>query len=731
MENKAFFVTYLPGLTHSTRFEITDTGMITEKSEFIVSGWNDFFRPVESDTRLVGIGYNDTANTRKLAISLYDVTDLTNPNPLLAREEIDLDWGWSEASWDDRAFTVLEKGTSVLAADGTLETGLILLPFQGYDSQKKEYVSAVQIFTFSATTLTARGLMTHDDPVRRSFVADRSDNTIGNMSEQELKLHDATLPDAPVELGSVQLAPDYNDFIVLGQYALRRQNRQSYYSWWGNSATNATDDLQVVALSGDPDAAEAVAEIQIPAYAQLTKVGNVLAVSNQTPKDINDYSKGFDTEVQLWDFTDPTVPVLASSKVYSDLPVNNYYDYRWGYGGFEDCFDCTVARFSYWGGQYGPMAVGDAIVFPEVKYESEVVGTLATTNLYPTNQGYDRCYDYNTGTPKACTFDTGGIYCSQLTRLDGTVEAEVCQGGFYTCTQTLDGERTCVEADKADVPHETSTYSYEQSRWWYHYDLHVLDVSNPATPSSVNTISMDTKEEAVSLLPKDDSLYVNFKKPITVPGDARPYVAYQIRRIDLSNPAVPVVKPDVNIPGELLDVDGTTLVTRDFLWGQNIVETSINKLKLQGNLAVLQGVRRFQDKLVEQVQLDGAGRVLVTERNMWNYYDYYSQTNDYTLRLNILDLANAQLPILATADIDTWAQLKAAITGRALFTIPGGLLVVNLDTVTAPYAQAYFPTKGWPQAFELADRSVYFAAGPFGVFTFDLDEFNLLAPNTP
>ncbi len=728
--NKAFFVTYLR-VDPFHAFEITDAGLITEKSEFIVSGWNDFFKPVEADTRLVGIGINDE-NGRKLAVSLYDVSDLTNQSPMLAREEIDLDWGWSEANWDDRAFTVVEKGTSVLAADGvTLETGLVLLPFQGWDSQSKEYISAVQIFTFSKTTLTARGLMNHGDPVRRSFVADQADNTVGNLSDQELQLHDATLPDSPVALGSVALAPDYADFIVIGNYGLRRQNRQGYYSWWGGNATqNPTDDVQVVSLAGNVDEAAAIAEIQVPAYAQMTLVGDTLVVSNQRLRVPNDYNSGFDTDVQLWDMSDPTVPILASTKTYADLPVTGYYDYYWGWGGgvgIDDCFDCTVARFNYWGGQYGPLAVGDSIVYPEVKQESEVIGTVKTTNYYPSNYDYDRCYDRNTGDNKACTYTSGGIYCSQTTLTDGTQQAQVCQGAFYTCTQDADGQTDCVDVEMSTVPHETNTYNYQQSRYWYHYDLHVLNVANPAQPGALHTISMAQNEEAVSLLPKADSLYVSFKKPIQVPGDARPFVAYQMRRIDMSNPAVPVVKPDVNIPGELLDVEGTTLITRDFLWGQNIVESSINKLKLQGNQAFLQGVRRFQDKLVEDVQLDGSTRLLLTERNMWDYYGY-SNNNDYTLRLNVLDLNNATLPVLATEPIDTWASLKSAINGRALFTIPGGLLVVNLDDVTAPFAQAYFPTKGWPRAFEATTTSVYFAAGPYGVFSFDLDEFNLLTP---
>lgn len=712
--NKAFFVTYLR-VDPFHAFEITDDGMVTEKSEFIVSGWNDFFKPVEQDTRLVGIGINDE-NGRKLAVSLYDVSDLTNANPMLAREEIDLEWGWSEANWDDRAFTVLEKGTSVLAEDGmTLETGLVLLPFQGWDDATDTYISAVQIFTFSSTTLTSRGVMRHDDPVRRSFVADRTDNTVGNLSEQELKLHNATNPDMPVELGAVELAPDFADFIVHGQYGLRRKNRQGYYSWWGSTPQNPTDEIQIVPLSGDVDSGLPVAQIDIPAYAQLTKVGDTLVVSNRI------YSTA-ETEVQLWDLSDPTVPVLAGTETYADLPVNSYYDYYWGW----DCFNCDIAYYPYWGGQYGPMAVGDSVVYPEIVGEQELAGTVHTTSYYPNDQYYENCYDEQTGNRTDCSYYSGGIYCSQLTRVDGTQEAQVCSGSFYACTVT-GGETDCTEVDASQVPHSVDNYTYEQYRYWHYYNLHVLNVSNPAAPGAIQKVSMAQDEEAVSLMPKGDSLYISYKKPVTVPGDARPYVAYQMRQIDLSN-GTPIVKPDVNVPGELIDVDGQTLITRDFLWGQNIVETSINKLKLSGSVATLQGVRRFQDKLVEQVHLDGAGRVLVTERNTWNYYTN-NGSDDYTLRLNILDLADATLPILSTTPVDTWAQLKSAITGRALFTVPGGMLVVNLDDVTAPYAQSYFPVKGWPDGFQLADRTVYFAAGPYGVFTFDIDETNLLTPN--
>ncbi len=81
--------------------------------------------------------------------------------------------------------------------------------------------------------------------------------------------------------------------------------------------------------------------------------------------------------------------------------------------------------------------------------------------------------------------------------------------------------------------------------------------------------------------------------------------------------------------------------------------------------------------------------------------------------------------------MDAWAQLEGTIAGRALFSVPGGLLVMNLDDPRAPYAQAYFPMNGWAYGIELAGRVALFAAGRFGLHRFDLDTFNLLTPATP
>lgn len=711
MEESAFFVTYLR-VDPFHAFEILPDGTITEKSEFIVSGWNDFFRPVEQKTRLIGIGKNDE-NGNTMAVSLYDITDLTNPSPMIDREEIDLDWSWSEASWDDRAFTVLEKGTSVLADDGTLETGLVLLPFSGWDDDQEKYISAVQIFTFSDTTVTKRGIMDHGTRVRRSFVADRASDTTGNLSEEELSLFDTSNPDQPQELGRVELAPNFTDVMLFGNHAVRRQNRNGWYYWWGyNDSTFRKDHLEIVSTSnGDIDRIEALHTIEIPASAQVEKVGQDKLIVTYSEV-IDASNQNFETTVELWDLTIPTAPQKVDTLVSSALPpVNGGYGYGW-----YDCYRCG------YNGSDNLKVIGDALLFVEPQQERELEGTMRSTRTYPRNGWYDRCYQQDEA--QACTYLTGGITCRQLTRADGTQESESCWGEFRECTLDTDGETTCVETTPDASELETYTNTYEQYRHWVHYDISVVDTTS-RTLSLAGSYNMASDEEAVGLIDSGDSLYISFKKPFSVPGDSRPFVKYFFRELDLSNPSMAQVGADINVPGQLVQVDGDTVVTRDFLWGSQIVETSLNRLEIRNGRAVLTAApQRLTDQQVYQIQLDGAGHVLVTHRVAWRARN----GNDDLMKMTMFDLDVQSFDRLDTYEIDRWATLRGAIGGRALFSVPGGVLIVNTSVPTSPFAQAYFPVNGWPQDLQIDGRDVRMASGRYGIYTFGLDDFNLLQP---
>ena len=65
-------------------------------------------------------------------------------------------------------------------------------------------------------------------------------------------------------------------------------------------------------------------------------------------------------------------------------------------------------------------------------------------------------------------------------------------------------------------------------------------------------------------------------------------------------------------------------------------------------------------------------------------------------------------------------------TFAALTGILDQLLVLNIDDASAPYAQAYFATRGWPRDIVVDGDDLLFAAGRYGIYKFDLDTFNLL-----
>ncbi len=623
--NKAFFVTYLR-VDPFHAFEIADDGTITEKAEFIVSGWNDFFRPVQGETRLIGIGTNDEAG-RTLSVSLYDITELENPEPLLARADVAADHSWSEASWDHRAFSVLEDAVAVRGAGGARETGLVLLPFSGWDDASRRYTAGVQIYTFSSESLTRRGAMEHGTPVRRSFQPER--DLTANLSEAELSLFDSSDPDAPKEQGRIELAPSYTDVFVFGDHRARVKNgRERYWLWWGERSELLSASVEIVPRSEDPDSGEPVARFEVPAHAQLHQTGDLLVAHARTTGASG--TEAYESVLTVYDLSDPTHPRPAG-RLETDRLRPSY-----GYGPIPlGCFDC--GRLSIWPGDAWDEveAVPGGLVFLQRRHEQA----------------------------------SDGVY-----------------------------------------------------RYWQSFELEVLDLTDPDAPRLAETIELGREKHGVGLLTDGSDVWVSHREPAEVEGDARPHVRHYVTRIDLAVPGEPRADTPINVPGQLLAVEGATIYTRDAVWGERFIETSIARVLLADGRAYPLARRAFPEQLVENVALDGAGHVVVSHRLAWQLAHERGVTPNVQ-SMTLLDAA--KLTVESAVEVDDWALLRDARAGRALFQVPGGLLVFNLDDASRPYPQAYFPTLGWPRDILVDDREILFAAGRYGIHVFDLDAFNL------
>ena len=179
------------------------------KGELEVPGWSTYIQPLGD--RLVSIGVDDTDNKRRVAVSLFDVSDVTKPR-LIDKVTMGDRWSWSEAQYDEKAFTVLPHA------------GLILVPYQGYEGTG--YAKKVQIIDLNKKTLKKRGVIEHALQPRR---ATEYQDFIMSISGQELLSVDATNRDKPLVKGKVELALFVDQIIPVGDYLLQLARGSNWY----------------------------------------------------------------------------------------------------------------------------------------------------------------------------------------------------------------------------------------------------------------------------------------------------------------------------------------------------------------------------------------------------------------------------------------------------------------------------------------------------------------------
>ena len=179
------------------------------KGELEVPGWSTYIQPLGD--RLVSIGVDDTDNKRRVAVSLFDVSDVTKPK-LFDKVTMGDRWSWSEAQYDEKAFTVLPHA------------GLILVPYQGYESGG--YAKKVQLIDLNEKTLKKRGVIEHALQPRR---ATEYQEFIMSISGQELLSVDATNRDQPEVKGKVELAWFVDQIIQVGDHLLQLARGSNWY----------------------------------------------------------------------------------------------------------------------------------------------------------------------------------------------------------------------------------------------------------------------------------------------------------------------------------------------------------------------------------------------------------------------------------------------------------------------------------------------------------------------
>jgi hypothetical protein len=186
-----------------------------------VPGWSTYIQPLGD--RLVTIG----VESNRVAVSLFDVADATKP-ALLDRERLGDNYSWSEANWDEKAFSVLP------------DDGLILVPYQG--DTTNGYASRVQLIDLGADSLVVRGLIEHRMAPRRATVHNA---LILSLSGWELLTVDAADRDHPRVRSDTELAWPVDRVFLQGAYIIEVAN--------GSSWDNSVGAVVRVASAADPN----------------------------------------------------------------------------------------------------------------------------------------------------------------------------------------------------------------------------------------------------------------------------------------------------------------------------------------------------------------------------------------------------------------------------------------------------------------------------------------------
>lgn len=194
-----------------------------------VPGWSTQIVPVGHD-KLFTIGYGADW---KVCASLFNVSDPANP-ALLNRVSMSSNWGWSAATYDDKALKVLP------------DNGLVLVPYTSFNSTNCAAERFVQLLDLDpvAGTLSLAGKIDHNfDPLR----ADVLGTFLASISQRELVTTSIADHSAPVLLADLMLAWPVNRLLSTSAHLLQIENGFASRWWWGSGgAESATARISPV-----------------------------------------------------------------------------------------------------------------------------------------------------------------------------------------------------------------------------------------------------------------------------------------------------------------------------------------------------------------------------------------------------------------------------------------------------------------------------------------------------
>lgn len=644
-------------------------------------GWVD--RIAALGDRLIGLGVDDT-DGRRVSLSLFDVSDPAAPQ-LLDRVSTGEQWSWSAATWERKAWTVDEA------------EGVILFPFEGYSDDYRRYRSALGIVEFDASTLTPRGEVESAAPVERGAIFE---GRVYAISQAALQVVDIRDREAPTPTATLELARSITGYARTGGVGVEIVQPGLYY-WWGNGQAM----LRTTPLDA-PDGREEFARIELPRPAEGVMTHGTLAFVVSTA----DYCNVWDENVG--GCAEQTTPGISVVSVANASQPNVVADFDLPASGYQESTSSEeggyVYSHSYWRSRYGMPFGGWQGGTPMLELGDGRFAILRTTS----------------------TSCQGLLTCRAV-----GIEPEDRDGG----ATDVDSEppSTGDVADGGVGAPESDAYKYYGSS--YTNELYVLDLRNPASPTLSEPIDIGAGN-VEHLFVADGHLVYAHAEPSRVDESGRSWVRYYMKRFALTDDGL-AARPAVNVPGVVVDLRGTRIVTLDRQWsttpnqyGGYELETHLNALSLDGNRAV----RRDRINLGQQdgsVAVHGNYAYLIANRS----YGYHGVdgavdaggatsvspgvaveglTDEDYAKLTTVDLSDIRnLRETSTQKLGANYWNMAALSDDVLVLSGGyqGLALFDLSNADAPRYDRYVMTSGWNVSILEDEDTLYLSGGPYGI----------------
>ena len=150
--------------------------------------------------------------------------------------------------------------------------------------------------------------------------------------------------------------------------------------------------------------------------------------------------------------------------------------------------------------------------------------------------------------------------------------------------------------------------------------------------------------------------------------------------------------------------------------------------KLSGrSAALLKDFKTFSSWQLHNLLLDN-NRLYISARRDWYYLQKNKkQWNSQSDNLMIFDLKKQSFDQKLSVPTRTYGvQISGVYKNRLILNLPGeGLMLVDVQDLTAPNALHFERTLGWATNIEFSGDKVLVAAGHFGIYEMDISKISI------